>query len=609
MDLNMMKKGTLSGGLFQKGSSLSYTLRGLKRRHFLDRERTLTLGRASTCDICVLHPDVAPLQCRFERTSEGDLLLFSENEKRPVHVNGYPVQFKSLSPGDEIRFGSLKLHVSNKVTLQPGAGPPASSIRYQGDFSELLIRAIRRGHWLVASILFHLALVLVLYNMEKEQPMIGDSVGFYQDTFADSMPPDLDDWPSPEDADDPLEELKPPEPVASEFDNPLDDPTRNQSDVANLLNKAEFFLGSEGASGPGGNPGSRILRRKSAGLGGEAGGEGEWKQHVGRLRSTGMDIAILFDSTGSMEGFIREVKVTIEGMVHVLRSIVPDLRLSLVTYKGDPRSSTYVVASTPIVNDAYELLNFMRTIDASGGSAEMQSAILTAMQTACGGAGEEQLAWRRDTEKAIVIIGDAPPFTQEAKGCLLLSRRFSARGKVATIYKASGGETRQLEDETIEIFKAMAAAGGGPFLMHDEEGDVVYRIVTAVLGTRWKKNIHAAFDKRDSGRWLKIVEHKQDEGDFSWFLTRFKRQYVRPELVDAMIEMGGERVAREMWRCLLAHEDKPWLLQRTLYVLQNITDLNVGYVHVGQDRLSNKQMFYIAEALKYQFGPELLGGK
>ena len=66
--------------------------------------------------------------------------------------------------------------------------------------------------------------------------------------------------------------------MASEFDDPLDDPTRNQSDTANFLNKAEFFLGSEGASGPGGNPATRVIRRKSAGLGGEAGGEGEWKR-------------------------------------------------------------------------------------------------------------------------------------------------------------------------------------------------------------------------------------------------------------------------------------------------------------------------------------------
>ncbi len=609
MDLSALNKAGLKEKLFKRGFALTYTLRGLEHRHFLgdailgDASK-VTLGRSLKCDIHIPCQGVAPFQCRFERTSTGELLLFSESDEVPVYVNGFPVEFKSLSPGDEIRIASLRLKISNPVAIRAVGGFEESSVRYEGEFSRAFSQAIKKSHWLAVSVFIHIALILFLFNIEREGKRLDGSVGFVQEPVASACDPAdlLEDAPA-NDLETLLDELTPPEPLPSEFD------TGSESVEAVLsripVDSQEYFPGSAGARGPAG-VGSGLLRRKTGGgAGGDASGGGGWQKHMVGLRDKGMDLAIRFEATGSRGGFSQDGKDTSEEMVRGLEWIVRDLNMSLVTYKGDLRSSSYVVAHTPLVRDPYELLNFMRSVRISGGSRDGFAAILTALDISV-----NALNWRSGTEKAIIIIGDAPPFTKEVKSCITAARKFRTQGKVGTIYKESGSVTLMFEPETIGIFKRISGAGGGPFLRHDQSGDVARRIVSAVLGTEWEENIDAAFQRKRSPQWLKVIRRKQKEEDFDWLFDRFRRRGVRPELVDALVEMGGIRVAREMWRCLLRHKDTPtWLLQRALYVLQEMADIEIDYMEVERARLDNGQMAYIAEALRYAYGPEVLTGE
>lgn len=598
MKLNDLEKEKLSEDKAGRGYTISYIYHGLRRRHTITTLQPLTLGRQADCDICLPHPGIAPIQCRFERTSQGELLVFSESDNTQTCVNGFPVEFQALKPGDSIRVGSIVLKVGVKRIMDSVKPEGIPLIRQESEFEELFMDALKRSPWLAVSLFLHLALILLLFNIEQKSGLKDATVGFIQGHLDD--PSDEVKLDHSSDLDNSgLDEMTPPEPIREEpeleekTDSPANSPFENPADNPD----SEYALGMSGPSHLGRDL-SRIRIRRGGGTGG--GGGTEWNMRVGTLRDSGLDIAILFDSTGSMEGFIREVKATIKGMVHVLQDIVPNVAVGLITYKGDPLSSTYVVAGTPLVRDPYELLNFMDTVDISGGSAEGYAAIMTALKTACDG-----LTWREGSEKVIVIIGDAPPFPEEVREGLEMIRRFE--GKVALIYKPSSGVTRRMEPQTTDIFQKMATAGQGPFLRHEGGEDVVRLIVTAILGTRWRNEVTAAFDEERTDRWIRLLRRKERSGDFEWFIRQFKRPKVKPELVDALIEMGSEDVAREMWRCLQSENHGSWLLQRTLFVLQSMTDMHIGYINSKEDRFDRARMTYIAEALKHFYGPDVLG--
>jgi len=598
MNLKASDSGGSGRSLVKRTYMLTCSFRGLHRRYFLNKDKPIILGRSRKCDIRVAHPDIAEIQCRMELNEQGEPILFSESAARPTLVNGYPVQFKNLSPKDVIRIGSMEFRVTGKLSFGGDGGPLDPVISYENEFKQAMSQLVKRCHWLGIAIAFHLLLLILLSNIEMRKVDKTRTQGFFQDVFAEDLDgPNLDDTESPLSKDLSLDELKAPEPV-------LPDPLHDNSEEAiseenqfddSVIDKLHAAVGPGGVSSSEKDIGSIIF----GGGSGKGASSRAWRKHVEGLREGGVDIAILFDSTGSMEGFILEVKATIKEMIHVLKNIVPNVRISLITYKGESYSSAFVAAHTPLVHDPYELLNFMHSVCISGGSAEGYAAINTAMEVAC-----KDLAWQARAEKVVVIIGDAPPFPKERKACLEKAREF--KGKVAVIYKASGQVTRLLEPETVVALNKIANAGRGPFLRYDGTGDVVRRIVKAILGTRWESNINQAFEEKGTDRWKKIVDRKKAKGHFDWFIEQFSKRTVRPELVEAVIEMGGERVAREMWGLIQPGRESPGVLQRALYVLKALAGVNIDYMKSDRHSLTKGELQYIAEVLKIRYGKGFL---
>lgn len=592
MNLNPLKNKELGKKIFQRTCSVSFTLHGLKRRFFMDATKPFTLGRARHCDICIPHPDISPVQCRIEPSPEGKMVLFSEDEASPTLINGYPVPFKALEFSDRIKVGSIKIQVDQNIALHTGGAD--HRIVYDDQFGPALLQSLRNSpRFLIPAALYALVIWL-LWDLEiTARPLDGRAETVIMGMSDSEELLALDDV----EEDREKEKLTPPEPMpADDFREFQDSMEQDGLDFIDVYDLARTPYSSERSSAGVGMDSfmpPAVLRREM-GTGNKA-----WKAHMGRLRATGMDVAILFDSTGSMSGFITEVKDTIEEMVHVMKGIIPDIRICLMTYKGAPRSSPYVVAFTPLVSDPYELLNFIRFVEVGGGSAELCSAIGTAMKAA-----KEELVWRKGVEQAMVIIGDAPPFMEERKSCVNYARRF--KGKVATIYKASSGGTLTMEPETTATFIELAREGGGSFIRHDTEGDVVRHIVGAILDPKWEREINAVFEQRRSGKWEKVVKHKVESGEIDWLLWKFSEPSVRPELVNALIDVGDARVAREMWQCLGRKDADPWLIQRSIYVLQNITGMQFDYDPAQRDSLTKAQFLFIAENLKRVYGSSIL---
>lgn len=580
--------------LLGKSFSLVYTHRGLKKR-FRIGSGTITIGSSSACNVRIYGPGVAGVHCRIEEASDGSRILFAASDEHPVYVNGEHLEFRTLEGGERISLGGLKVEVHAHIGLNQTGDGVREEISYEGSFGEQLRQSFRRSHWMLLSCIVHFALIILISRAFEEERIAGGSFGIIQQNIEEWS----GDMPSLDNPGGPEEEIEFDEPAAPIFDAPeataFDEPMTGEE---HLLKDPDQFgpygQGGEGLDRAGSLTIGKAIGRGDDGVMGFGKGTG-WNEHVGKLRSTGLDVAILFDSTGSMVNLIKEVKSTISEMAKVLDRVVPDLRIALITYKGDEYASRYVVAGTPLVADTFELLNFISSVEISGGSAEGYAAIDRGLAQAL-----NNLAWRKGTQKAIVIIGDAAPFPETHIASLQKIRKF--KGSVSAIYKNSEHTPGELEPVTINTFRKYAMAGRGEFIRYDVSGDVVRHITNAILGTEWEEQIRAVFAYREAGRWQKVLERRVDNRDIDWFMNLFVQQRTRPEAVDALVQIGGKEVAARIWKIIKDGTDSPWLMQRCIYVLNKLTNIHINYIESSRSRLSRNQLRYIKDVLVFTFG-------
>src|SRR5690606_12017766 len=81
-------------------------------------------------------------------------------------------------------------------------------------------------------------------------------------------------------------------------------------------------------------------------ISGSGGSGGDGVRMFQSRRGNGMDIVIVFDSTGSMGGETDQVKRQIERIGSALTKLVPKARISLCTYRDE--HDEYIVRGTPL---------------------------------------------------------------------------------------------------------------------------------------------------------------------------------------------------------------------------------------------------------------------
>ncbi len=592
-----LRKGRASA--LRKTHTLSFSDHGVLRRFQLGTGTT-TIGRSKECGVPIRHKDVAPVHCRIERSTDGALVLFAVDDDHPVVVDGAPVEFLRLEGGETIRLGPASIRLSTGMSFIPEEEEIKAKFSHEANFGRVMVGSIKKTHWLALSCAFHFFLILFLSWLIRPDDFTGARVGFLQNGFID----DFSGVGFDETRQDKSKEL--------EFDDPNESAIVDPDDMSAkelMAGKEDSFdpdrFGPLGQGGAGLDPGMYNETGKALKIGRGDGlfGKGTgWGEHVGTLRKSGLDIAILFDSTGSMVDFLTEVKATIGEMVKALHKIVPNLRISLITYKGDVDSSKYVVAGTPLVNDIFELLNFLNCVSTSGGSPEGYAAIEKAIRLSV-----KNLKWREGTKRRIVIIGDAPPFPDSHNEALSLIREF--KGRLSLIYKDSTYTPANLTPETKSCFRMLAIAGKGEFLEYDGEGDVVRHIVTAVLGSEWTDNVNAVFDNKGKSPWKSVLHRKIKEKDIDWLMEQFAQYSVRPEAVDALVSVGGKEVAARIWDRVRTGCDSAWLLQRCIYVLTRLTDLHVDYIYSHRRSLNRTQLRYIEDVLTFVYGKNFYSKK
>lgn len=195
-------------------------------------------------------------------------------------------------------------------------------------------------------------------------------------------------------------------------------------------------------------------------------------------QAASLEVAFLFDTTGSMDAYLAEVQMHVQLIVREIFKRVAGARIAVIVYK-DHEQGPYVTMTCPLTDKEAELVSFLKSPEiapgAGGGGAE---AVECALYEA------NQLDWSTHSiGKAIILIGDKPPHGVMDSFEECTSRRD---------YRE---ETRKLKDRQIKIytvlcnhvaetranFEWLAEQTGGQFLTLDNIQDIVELIVAVSI--------------------------------------------------------------------------------------------------------------------------------
>lgn len=229
---------------------------------------------------------------------------------------------------------------------------------------------------------------------------------------------------------------------------------------------------------------------------------GSFSRHIQVLREGGLDVVFVFDTTSSMSNYINEVKLKIINLAATFRNVVPTCRIGLVSYCD--HSDPHVTRQSPLTYGVKSLKAFMASIELCNGGDERE-AVAEGLKVAV-----QKMGWNEKSKKFILIIGDAPPHTEEMQDAVDLVGSFkNSGGKLSALdirkpkpySKAYWRQHIQptIKDPAIEsyeyltdseqvmdAFRTLAEEGGGESARLVNEKKVIKHMLLLIFGTRWE---------------------------------------------------------------------------------------------------------------------------
>ncbi len=235
----------------------------------------------------------------------------------------------------------------------------------------------------------------------------------------------------------------------------------------------------------------------SGAVGGLGGGFGDY---VGGLRKVGLDVALVIDTTDSMQFVIDDVKKKLSQLVGAIQRMVPTSRIGIVVYRD--KGDDYVVKWTDLSFRTDKLQDFLSHIGAGGGG-DWEEAVKEALDAAI-----NELKWRKQSKRIIVLVGGSPPHPWDTDDVRDIVRNFRKQnGHISTIdvtkrqhdefdrqlwrslhgrepYKPS--PMPEFYAEVTRSFGEIAKDGGGELISLDQDRAVIRSVLELTFGSRWK---------------------------------------------------------------------------------------------------------------------------
>lgn len=220
------------------------------------------------------------------------------------------------------------------------------------------------------------------------------------------------------------------------------------------------------------------------------------------LRWRGIDLVLCYDSTGSMIPVIRAVKQRLDLLIREASRIVPNLRMSLFTYRDE--GEEYIYYGTPLTYAMDNLKSFVQVAEANRGG-DLPEAITETVDAAI-----RHLDWRKDAQKVIVVIGDAPYHPENKDWLFSVVEKFATlenRGIVHAIYTdpnrlgesisaRKSREDNKVTQPFLERLKELAEVGRGKAITIEDTEKLIAEILVLSFGEQWRDELESRLEFR-----------------------------------------------------------------------------------------------------------------
>lgn len=547
--------------------------------HALEPGRDYILGSSKSCDL-QLPSAAAPRHAQITVTNGGVTLVDLGSPAGTTH-NFLRIASAVVAVGDVLGFGdgiaeAIVVHDDGNAAIVPlPADRAAAAMRRvavastqlqvqrrldEGSFQDVVAHELRRAPWLALSAFVHVAILLLFWLFAPRHTISGDAPATVNIDVAGELPATLTGPPEPpevliEPAETaPLASTEQPPAAKTDADVPVDEgPTlRAEMPLANAK------LGPRQAPTD-----SSQARGTNPDFGGS--GSGGFQRTVSELRRSGLEIVFVFDSTGSMARTIDDTKSTIAQMLGVLRALIPDARIGLVTYRDHGAREEYLTRQVPLGIDFWRATNFVQFVSAAGGGdrpEDVRSGLRAAFEQ----------AWRSGARRVVVLAGDAPPHAEDLSRLLTEVRSFTQDGRsfvhtLVTTPDRAGTDTH-------DTFDKIAHAGRGTCQRLETHHRVLQEVLTLAFGREFDQDLAGI---------IAAVAHEQQRVDVQALdlarrggpeLTKALRQTPVPmPLWNALVRRPRRVVVEQLVDVLAASETNMSTRQAVAAALQRILEL------------------------------------
>lgn len=205
------------------------------------------------------------------------------------------------------------------------------------------------------------------------------------------------------------------------------------------------------------------------------------EDYMRELSTRQVDLGICIDCTASMSGELGAVQAGIDDLMVFVGDVAQRVRVGIVAYR-DRRDRDFETKGWDFTTNVGEARTRLWSLTALGGG-DYREAVHKALEMAYG-----QLDWRADYDKALILIGDAPPHVGLGKACIEMARRARTNGLVTHVVQAR-------KDGDVEHLPEIADAGGGQCVNLENDRDLVGEIAGLTVAGAFKVEFREFFDR------------------------------------------------------------------------------------------------------------------
>jgi len=217
--------------------------------------------------------------------------------------------------------------------------------------------------------------------------------------------------------------------------------------------------------------------------------------YLDSLHTTDLEMAIVMDSTSSMQPMINEARIGVERLILFFSDIAGSMRLGFIAYRDHDNEPVW--EGEHLTSDLDAMRRFLWGIQITGGR-DLPEAVLEGLE-ACG-----QLDWSPAAEKRIVLVGDARPHDEDEYRIMELLESVRSSGIVvhaahvpmrldprwerhvsAAVRDAYAAEIRTHNARTEAAFDAIAHMGGGERVTLMDARELVPRLMRLTINEAW----------------------------------------------------------------------------------------------------------------------------